>query len=410
MKALAILLCGAGLSLGAAAQEVYVDDFGVEVPGAKHSVSTRSFWSNWFVSAGVTNNAFYSSQEESAIPGNPFRKERNTFGFELTLGKWFTPGIGLRTQFDGLWGKAPTWRNVTEKNHYMSIHEDVLFNLSNLLYGYNERRVWNFIPHVGIGFARNFSANNNNVTYNLGVQNTWRVGHGLSVFADVSAMFVPGEFDGSQQQMNPKAFRMRHWDKTLSLSVGVTYALGKKKGWDKSPNIDALLAMDREQLDALEMSLEEQQQENMRLAALLEERQDGTPADGAADTAALPADGESVTGDSARTVPATAFAQLSVFFDLGSVEFSSGKEMVNLKAIAEYAKENGLGIVLTGYADTRSGSPEANLEISQRRAQSVADALVKMGVDAESIRIVAGGGVDLLSPYSYNRRVVITFE
>lgn len=409
MKALTVLLCVAGMSLGASAQELYEEDAGMEIPGSKHSVSTRSFWSNWFVSAGVTNNAFYSSQEESGIPGNPFRKERNAFGFELTLGKWFTPGIGLRTQFDGLWGKAPTWRGITGKYRYMSIHEDVLFNLSNLLYGYKERRVWNFVPHVGIGLARNFSADNNNVTYSLGVQNTWRINRSLSAFVDVSALFVPGDFDG-YRQADPAAFRMRHWDKTLSLSVGVTYALGKKKGWDKSPNLEALLAMDREQINALEMSLEEQQQENMRLAALLENSGDGIPESGEANPPLQPHGGEDAAADSARTTPAQTRADLSVFFDLGSAEFASGKEMVNLKALAEFAKANGLRIVVTGYADTRSGSPEANHDISLRRAQAVADALVKMGVDAAAIRTVAGGAVDQLAPYSYNRRAVISLE
>lgn len=416
-KMIAALLCCFGLSHGMVAQENYddgwsapEDGFGVEMPGAKHSVMTRSFWSNWYVAAGVTDNAFYSSQEASTLSGNPFSKERNAFGFELTLGKWFTPGIGLRTQLDGVWGKSPTSDGTVGKFRYMNIHEDVLFNLSNLFYGYNPDRVWNFIPHTGLGFARSFSANCNTLSYNLGIQNTFRLSDHLSAYLDVSAMLAPARFDG-QPAANPKTFRMRHWDKALTLSVGVTYSLGKKTGWDKSPDLEALLAMDREQISALEMSLEEQQQENMRLAALLEEN--GIAAyDNFQETDTLLADtlGNSAWADSIRVWTAEELPPRSVFFNLGSVEIASRKELVNLKDIAEFAKAGGLRIVLTGYADTRSGSPDVNLDISRKRAETVAAELVKMGVPADRIRVVAGGGVDTLTPYSYNRRVIITFE
>lgn len=416
-KMIAALLCCFGLSHGMVAQEIYddgwaapEDGFGVEIPGSKHSVMTRSFWSNWYVSAGVTDNAFYSSQEASALSGNPFVKERNAFGFELTLGKWFTPGIGLRTQFDGVWGKSPTADGSVSKFRYMNIHEDVLFNLSNLFYGYNPKRVWNFIPHTGLGFARSFSANCNTLSYNVGIQNTFRINRHLSAYLDVSAMLAPARFDGCPAA-NPKTFRMRHWDKALTLSVGVTYSLGKKTGWDKSPDLEALLAMDREQISALEMSLEEQQQENMRLAALLEEN--GIVAyDNFQETDTLLADtlGNNAWADSIRVWTAEELPPRSVFFNLGSVEIASRKELVNLKDIAEFAKAGGLRIVLTGYADTRSGSPDVNLDISRKRAETVAAELMKMGVPADRIRVVAGGGVDTLTPYSYNRRVIITFE
>lgn len=376
------------------AQE-FDDSFGMEVPGSKHSVSTRSFWNNWYVSAGVLNRAAYSSQEESALSGNPFSKERNSFGFELGIGKWFTPGIGLRTQFQGLWGKQATWHDVSDTYRYMNIHEDVMFNLSNLLYGYNERRVWNFIPYAGIGFARNFSYNVNTVSYNLGIQNTWRLSRHFSVYFDVSAMLAPADFDGIAFA-NPKAFRMRHWDKSLHFSLGLTYRLGKKTGWEKSPNIDLLMEMNREQMNALNESLREQQEENMRLAALAGEGQEPT------EKPAEPA--------SADTVTRTQYVPQSVFFNLGSAQLVSRRELVNLKALAEFAKAQNLTVVVTGYADSRTGSAERNLELSRERAEALADELVKMGVGRERIRTVAGGGVATLSPYSYNRRAIITLE
>ena len=50
MKKLMLALAVASLSTGAIAQEtVTVTD----VPVKKNSVETNSFWSNWFISAGV---------------------------------------------------------------------------------------------------------------------------------------------------------------------------------------------------------------------------------------------------------------------------------------------------------------------------------------------------------------------
>ena len=54
MKKLLIVLAFAGVTAAASAQEV---------PTLKNSVTTNSFWNNWFVQAGAQWNAFYSGQE-----------------------------------------------------------------------------------------------------------------------------------------------------------------------------------------------------------------------------------------------------------------------------------------------------------------------------------------------------------
>ena len=41
-----------------------------------------------------------------------------------------------------------------DKTHYMEANLNFTFNLSNLFFGYNPRRVFNFIPHIGIGGIR----------------------------------------------------------------------------------------------------------------------------------------------------------------------------------------------------------------------------------------------------------------
>ena len=58
----------------------------------------------------------------------------------------------------------------------------------------------------------------------------------------------------------------------------------------------------------------------------------------------------------------------------------------------------------------KTGSAAYNQKLSQKRAEVVADELVKMGVSRDNIEVVAAGGVDTLTPISYNRRAVVAIK
>lgn len=364
-----------------------------EVPVKKYSVATNSFWANWFVSAGISGNAYYSSQEASGMNGNPFSDKRGTLGFTVAVGKWFTPGIGLRTKFDGVWGKA-----VYNDNHHplfatMDLHEDVMFNLSNMFCGYNEKRVWNFIPYVGIGWTHNFDdADQNEISYHFGLLNNFRVSSRFQIFADLNVGAAEGSIDdGAQDFRQYDKNESRHWDKKVSLQIGVTYNLGKHT-WDKVPDVDALIAMNKEKMDALEQSLKDQQDENARLRDMLANAKQQQPAP--------------VVETKKEVVSTSA----SVFFNINSAKVASRKDLVSVKELAEYAKENNSKIVVTGYADSKTGSAEYNQKLSENRAKTVADELVKMGVNRDNIITEGKGGVDNLSPFSYNRRATVKVQ
>lgn len=105
MKKLFIALAFAGISLSSMAQDAD--------PTLKYSVATNSFWSNWFIQVGADWNAWYSGQEHGQdLSTSPFKKFRSNPGVSVAVGKWFTPGIGLRTKLSGIWGK-----NVTDDNN-----------------------------------------------------------------------------------------------------------------------------------------------------------------------------------------------------------------------------------------------------------------------------------------------------
>ncbi len=81
--------------------------------------------------------------------------------------------------------------------------------------------------------------------------------------------------------------------------------------------------------------------------------------------------------------------------------------MVNVQAIAKYAKQNGSKLLVNGYADNATGTPQINRKLSEGRAEAVAAELVKMGVEKSNITTRANGGSDELSPISFNRRATV---
>ena len=123
-----------------------------------------------------TGNAWYSNQEhgrDAAI--SPLKDFRSKPGAAFAIGKWFTPGIGLRTKIQGIWGKrvgadSNPASQLDNSNKYWIAQEQVMFNLSNLLCGYNENRVWNLIPFAGAGVGRSMSANRYAMGLSAGLQ------------------------------------------------------------------------------------------------------------------------------------------------------------------------------------------------------------------------------------------------
>ena len=393
MKKLMFALALVGFTTSAMAQEN-------EIPTQKYSVATNSFWANWFVQVGGQFNAAYTNVEQLGNK-NPFSVDRGTFGFEVAVGKWFTPVIGLRTKFQGIWSKAVVDANTHHAYKYWGIQEDVMFNLSNAFCGYNEKRVWNIAPYVGIGYLQrmesvdyaNEKGSYRAPSYNVGIYNSFRINRRLAAYLDVWALAAEGSFDGvngkgNADWRNHQKVHSRYWDKMVGVSVGLNVNLGKTIGWNKVPDVDALMAMNKEQLDALNASLKEQQDENARLRNLLANQK---PAE-------------------TKTIKEFATTPVSVFFNINKSKIASRKDLVNVKELAQYAKDNNKKVVVTGYADSKTGTPAINNKLSEARANAVANELVKMGLSRDNIIIEHKGGVNDISPFSYNRRVIVKLQ
>lgn len=89
----------------------------------------------------------------------------------------------------------------------------------------------------------------------------------------------------------------------------------------------------------------------------------------------------------------------------------SDEEMVNIYNCAQWMKANpDVTVVVQGYADRDTGTAPYNMQLSQRRCQSVVDALVnKYGIDPSRLVMEANGSD--VQPYdvnNWNRIVLFT--
>ena len=198
-----------------------------DVPTVKYSVATNSFWSNWFVQAGADWNAWYSGEEHgSDLKKSPFKKFRTHPGASVALGKWFTPGIGLRTKLQGVWGNTVRSDGQSHLNRYWLLNEHVMFNLSNLICGYNENRLFNLIPFVGGGVGRSMTYNLYSMDLSAGVQAQFRICKKFAVYAELGWNRLESDIDGGTIYDT----NVRGWDthdNNLYAELGFNYNLGK---------------------------------------------------------------------------------------------------------------------------------------------------------------------------------------
>lgn len=374
MKKFLIMLAIAGVSLTSMAQET-------ETTTEKYSVATNSFWSNWFVQGGVQWTAFYSSLEHGFdTSNNPLKSFRSNPQASVAIGKWFTPGLGLRTKVSGIWGKANG-----DSFKYWNAQEQVLFNLSNMFCGYNPKRVYNCIPFAGAGFARNMSSDMYAMGMSIGLLNEFNINKRVAINLELGWNRLENDFYSEGHANNGP----RGWDSHdnyLYAELGLTLNIGKT-GWAKVPDVDAIKALSQSQIDALNAQLADSKSENERLKAMLNEKPK-----------------EVVMPESIKQFITT---PVSVFFNIGKTDVANPKDLVNVEALAKYAKTNNSKIMVTGFADSATGTPQINQKLSVKRAEIVKGELIKMGVNADNISTQAHGGVETLSPISFNRRATV---
>lgn len=421
---------------------------------------------NWFVSIAGGANAFL---------GTPLGCE-DLFGrikptYSLALGKWFTPSVGARINYNGLRFK----NGVLATHDYHHIHADLMWNVLGYRYAKQDKVRWGLAPYVGLGLLHNADNGHNPLAVSYGIQGQYCISKRVSALVELSGTTTFQDFDGYGRAN-------RLGDHMLSLTAGLSFTIGKD-GWrrpvDPVPYIrrdqwlvdyaNALSEQnkryagrhdkDRRTLAELKKILEieglldtynhlfnEEESSGSAdypvnnysglnsLRARLKNRywdgksvMEGQSSDGNVRADSLPARQDSTSGFVARhslSPDSTEYvalmqsgsecvgAPIFFFFELGASRLTDASQSVNLDELARVAKKYNLYVKVRGAADSATGTADINNGLSASRADYIAAELVKRGIPSDHISKSYEGGISAYTPNEANRhtKVMLYFK
>ena len=368
------------------AQTLVVEEEIVEVqplPGTQY-YSSKGARSNWFISVGAGTQTYVKSLHRG--------KQQFTLALDVAAGKWISPYLALRLDFMGGSVKK-MWPRVGEPQtaRYVALYGDLMWDLTNALGGYNPMRIVSFRPFAGVCAMYTFKNEMaGRDTYLFPVAAGININIRLFHYAD---LFIEGRANMMSNNFSEQFWASRRIETVVSAVAGITIKLGKERFSSYNPYAE----------QALVSSM------NERINDLREELED-------CENRPLPPPEKIIMY---KTVPApvdttpecTGKLMSVVRFSLNSAQIAP-VEMVNIYNVAQYMKTHkSCTLVVTGYADEKTGTPEYNKQLSQRRAQVVMDTLIKQyNIPAGRIEMIAGGSTSQPYPQdnSWNRIVLFS--
>lgn len=333
----------------------------VEYSKEKFSVMTAGPRANWFVGVAAGPQMYFGDGDKTVSFG-----KRISPDLEVYVGKWFTPCVGARFLYNGLYYKGAALgadKTYSEnKFNYFNLQVDVMLNVFNLFGKPKDDRFWDLSPYMGVGYGRTYDApTQNEITGHLGLYNALRLTDGLDFTIDLRAMMTNDRFD--------KERGGRRIDGALSLSFGLAYTFAPR-GWTRPKTVTKTITED---VSDMLRELEALKSEKEGLAQEVDSLRNRKP--------------EEIYKVNVISSP------YYVVFDIAKSTLSS-ESKANLSILAEIIKSNNLHYTITGYADEGTGTESINQRLSRERAQAVYDCLVKeYNVPASMLKIDYKGGV-----------------
>lgn len=344
--------------------------------GRKATFARNGFWDNWFIGFGAGANFVQGDSNKDADFLN-----RLTVAPTIQVGKWYNPYIGGRLKFQG--GSLHNFQNnATDMIHnkYFAVEADVMWDVTNYLGKYNEKRVYSLIPYIGIGGAIGWDykldgnthpgGKQRNFTINGGIINKFKFSERVALDIDLSAMLLKEAFNHGGENS---------YDGLVAASASLVFKVGKKTDFSEA------LLMDQGLIDDLNGQINKLRQENDRLR--------NQPA-------------KEVIKEVVKDCPKCpetkgSFVSNVVFFRLGSANIDKNQE-VSIFNTAKYLQDNpSAKVKVVGYADKKTGTPSINEKLSEKRAKNVANELIKK-YNIDSNRVTVEWKGDTVQPYAEN--------
>lgn len=349
---------------------------------------TNRFGDNWFIGVGGGINLFLLDQYTPAIGPS----------IDANFGKWFTPSVGMRAGYQGIFTKFDD-----QKFGYMYIHGDLLWNFSDAVSGYKQTRFWDFVPYLHAGYYRSYGTQGSNFIDNeiaagAGLLHNLRLSNRLDLFIDMKAIVVNGSAVG---QSGPAV--------VPSVTAGIAVNLGLPGFARASTIIEGIELVNAERVDALETAMAALEVANIALAndtQMLSKK-----------SQALQKENTSLK-DTLATRPSytdffNAMEPAVLFFEIGKTELGE-KELKHLDFFAQSLltqadKLTKLNVTLMGSADSNTGTMKRNQMISQARSRYVYDLLTqKYGISPDRL-VMKSEVVKAAEKPEMSRAVILSF-
>ena len=389
IKFIGILAAASFLSFSAFAQED--NNVGPNGEIVRGPYVTNGAFDNTFIGLGAGVNSVIEKSYGMGKIG---------LATDVYLGKWFSPTIGVRAGWHGLFNTSKSAEFNKAPYHY--IHGDLLWNVSNAINGYKETRFWNFIPYVSGGLSlikhHGLKEFDQEFAGGVGLLNSLRLGERVNLNIDLGLIAARAE------AYNMKGFVGRYAG-FPSATLGLQFNLGRT-GFDRLSTVMPVIIPSKytdAQYEALQKKYAELEKENAALKNKI--------ADLEKQLAPFKnlVDGQTYLFKNGRftAVEAKVASPATVYFDLGSAKISA-REKAHLEFFANNVVEAGTKLLLTGSADKQTGTAKGNQKLSEQRVDAVKALLEKLGANGSNIDTVAKGDTDnKFDTPAKNRCVVI---
>lgn len=259
-----------------------------------------------------------------------------------------------------------------------------MWNFSNAVSGYKETRTWNFVPFVGVGWARSYGndTHDNEIGFDAGLLNVVRLCDLLDLTLEARCLLVNQRFDGVGGG--------RIGEGMLSVTAGLSFNLNRRgfKRASQAQPVDYTSYLDR--IKRLENTNNELASQNSELSDENEKLRNMPP--------------KVVAEQKVSASP------VALFFKIGKATLDK-KELTNLEFYVRNAMkaDKDKTFTLIGSADKDTGTKEINQRLSEQRMEYVYNLLKdKYGIDpSRLVKKAEGDTNNRFAEPELNRAVIV---
>ena len=304
----------------------------------------------------------------------------------VSAGMFFTPVVGARLHFNGLWDKGGLWQNDYRYSYnYLNTDLDLMINVINLFsqqkyhpwnvyliggvglrYAWNNEDAWELRQYLPRAYKKDFITHN----FRIGAMLEYNIARNWSVNLEVSA-------NSTSDRYNSKVNYKDDWQ--LTAQLGVAYKFGVRS---KKSDVFGTVAVGE-----------------FNDAGRSEAIHGKTGYESRIDTVWY--DDETIKEEVVNEK-----MERNIYYSIRESRLSDPQ--VEIDAVADFVKKHkDCTVTVTGYADKQTGNPTINMKYSKERAEKATKGLIAAGVSASIITTTAKG--DTVQPFSENdkNRVVI---